>query len=324
MTHDVPRDLNALANAVDEAAGTKLATLDADGQISSSQVRPIPGLSTHMNDSIKHESYAVTAGTANSYTVTVSPTPSLTDGLAVAVKIHADSTGPATLNVNGLGAKPLKKANGNDVVGLKAQGIYSFRYNATTAAFILQGEGGNGNALPSDVLKGKTFSNDYGDQVGTMDLSNLTPENVKNGVRIHNVTGTLYEDTVKSLIVGENIVLNNYTTTEYYRSASDTGYLAIKEFRMNRPGSIRISFSARKTTLNQSVNFYVRVNGSNVSGPFLKTGTARESFTTDVTGLKDGDVVSLSITTSGAGTTLLDTFAVGIGNELPYVTQTLT
>src|SRR5690606_39976044 len=55
----------------------------------------------------------------------------ISDFLAVSVRINADSTGPATLNVNGLGARPLKKANGNDAVGLKANGIYTFRYNAS-------------------------------------------------------------------------------------------------------------------------------------------------------------------------------------------------
>ncbi|MED1784227.1 hypothetical protein P4V43_20610 [Brevibacillus fortis] len=124
----------------------------------------------HVNDNKKHPLYGVTTGTANAYVISFSPQPSAyADGIEVVLKLHADSkAGASTINVNNLGAKPLKKANGNDATNLKANGIYTFRYNATTGNFILQGEGGTGNAIPSDVLVGKTFSNDVGEQTGTM------------------------------------------------------------------------------------------------------------------------------------------------------------
>lgn len=142
MIANVPRDMNALAEAVDDAAGTDLATLEADGMIPSSQMRPIPGLNTHMSDLIKHVSYVVATGSANAYAVTLSPAPSgYSDGLAVSVKINADSTGAATLNVNGLGARPLKQANGEDVTDLKRNGIYTFRYDSANTRFVLQGGG---------------------------------------------------------------------------------------------------------------------------------------------------------------------------------------
>jgi hypothetical protein len=112
-----------------------------------------------------------TMATTNIYAVTVTPAPTAyVDGMGVVVKINANSTGAATLNVNGLGAKALKKANGNDALNLKTGGIYTFRYNATTGNFILQGEGGAGNAQPSDVVTGKTFTNDLGEQVGTLEV----------------------------------------------------------------------------------------------------------------------------------------------------------
>ncbi len=79
-----------------------------------------------------------------------------------------DNTGASTINVNGLGAKAIKKPNGNDVSAgnLKAGSIYTLRYNSTN--FILQGEGASGNATASDLLSGKTASTDAGDIVGTM------------------------------------------------------------------------------------------------------------------------------------------------------------
>lgn len=173
MTHDVPRDLNALANAVDEAAGTKLATLDADGQISSSQVRPIPGLSTHMNDLTKHISFGVATGTANAYSVAISPAPSsYSDFLAVSVRINVDSTGPATLNVNGLGARPLKQANGENVLDLKAGGIYTFRYDSTNTRFIMQG---NHSLDARNIRVGDTSGRFNGDDVESVLNELYTP-----------------------------------------------------------------------------------------------------------------------------------------------------
>ena len=105
--------------------------------------------------------YATATGSANAYTITLQPAPaSYKEGMAVAVKIHATNTGASTININGLGAKGIRKANGNNVSAgnLKAGSIYSMRYNG--ANFILQGSDSSGNAIPGDVLAGKTFSND--------------------------------------------------------------------------------------------------------------------------------------------------------------------
>ena len=88
---------------------------------------------------------------------------SLVDGLCVAVKINVQNTGVSTINVNGLGAKSIKKANGNDVASgnLKAGSIYTLRYNGTN--FILQGEGGEyGTALPGDVRKQRIRNSNVG------------------------------------------------------------------------------------------------------------------------------------------------------------------
>jgi len=126
-------------------------------------------LAAHVADYIRQPGYATATGPANTYAIELSPVPTgYVDGMAVAVKINVDNTGASTLNVNGLGAKAIKKPNGNDVSAgnLKTGSVYTFRYNGTN--FILQGEGGSGNAQPSEVLSGKTFTNDIGEQTGTM------------------------------------------------------------------------------------------------------------------------------------------------------------
>ena len=126
-------------------------------------------LAAHLADNVPHIPYVAAGGAANTYTATLNPAPTAyTEGMALAVKINADNTGASTINVNNLGAKSIKKPNGNDVSAgnLKTGSIYTLRYNGIN--FILQGSDAAGNATPADVLSGKTFTNDQGDQAGTM------------------------------------------------------------------------------------------------------------------------------------------------------------
>lgn len=143
------------------------------------------------SDYVKSAGYGIATGAANSYAVTLSPAPSaLTDGMGVIVQINVDNTGASSLAINGLASKPLKKSNGQDFPAgaLKAGIIYTFRYNAVTGNFILQGEGGGGGtAQPNQVLNGLTFTNDNGQQTGTMtDNTNagivITPSTVDQAV----------------------------------------------------------------------------------------------------------------------------------------------
>lgn len=110
--------------------------------------------------------YPVNASGTNDYTGIITGLKEYKEPLALAVKIPNDSTGACTININGLGAKAILKANGNAVTNLKANSIYTMRYNGTN--FILQGEGGSGNATAADILAGKTASTDAGDLIGTM------------------------------------------------------------------------------------------------------------------------------------------------------------
>jgi hypothetical protein len=205
----------------------------------------------HKADYVKHPGYGVATGSANAYSVTLNPAPtSYVEGMAIAVKINVDNTGASTINVNGLGAKAIKKPNGNDVSAgnLKAGSIYTLRYNGTN--FILQGEGGSGNAQPSDVLSGKTFTNDSGEQTGTMpnkvgsgtiitpstsDIAiprgyyggaladgkvkgdaNLIASNIKSGVSIFGVTGSFsgrrwVSGTASSNSTGDFTIVTGFT-----------------------------------------------------------------------------------------------------------------
>lgn len=97
-------------------------------------------LETHSVDLTSHIPFAVASGTANNYEITLTPPPTFyRNGMAVSVAINEDATDVCTLNVNGLGAVPIKKANGNDVKNLKANSVYTFRYY--NGNFISQSDG---------------------------------------------------------------------------------------------------------------------------------------------------------------------------------------
>lgn len=141
-------------------------------------------VNVHMADYVKHPAYATVVGTTG-LTVTLSPAPTAyVDGMAIAIKIANTSTGATSLNVNGLGVKTIKKANGNDITAgnLKASSIYTVRYNATTGFFILQGEGGDyGTASAEDVRSTKNIGTDMGLVTGTLVTRSSTAQTITPG-----------------------------------------------------------------------------------------------------------------------------------------------
>ena len=169
----------------------------------------------------------ITTGVANTYAISTPTITTMPYGIAVSVKINIASTGASTLNWCGLGAKPIVRPNLTSFTNLKAGGVYTFRY--VDGFFILQGEGGSGNAIASDLLTGKTASTDAGDVTGTManiasptttlttqgatkviaagynpggtitaSITNLSAANAKNGIVVGGITGTSASTTVSA------------------------------------------------------------------------------------------------------------------------------
>lgn len=227
----------------------------------------IDDFTSHLADYTLQVPYAEATGTANTYSATLNPAPtSLVNGLALAVKIPVDSTGTSTLNVNGLGAKTIKKANGSDVTNLKAGGIYTLRYDGVN--FILQGEGASGNATASDLLLGKTATTDAGEITGTIPSkgaqiytpttsnqviaagqylsgaqtivgdANLIPANIKEGVSIFGKIGTL--PTGKKFASG-NVTSQHGTINFYdYKNTAFSSYNLIVSGLTFTPSIIEI------------------------------------------------------------------------------------
>lgn len=139
-----------------------------DGDIGANLANQI---ATHKLDNAKHGVIGTATGT-NTLVMTNSDVTAYTDMMLVAFKNTTASTGATTLNINGLGAKAIVKANGNAVTNLKANAIYQVRYNGTS--FTLLGEGGEyGTATASDVLAGKTIGTDNGIVAGIATIASL-------------------------------------------------------------------------------------------------------------------------------------------------------
>jgi hypothetical protein len=60
--------------------------------------------------------YTIAGGTSSALVAALSPAPAaLIEGMAVRIRIAATNPGPATLNLNGIGALPIKTMRGNDL-----------------------------------------------------------------------------------------------------------------------------------------------------------------------------------------------------------------
>ncbi|MEK5390219.1 hypothetical protein NSQ59_07515 [Margalitia sp. FSL K6-0131] len=180
-----------------------------DGDVAANLASRISNLENdvarHKADYTQHPGEGDTAGSNNAYTLTLNPAPtSYVKNLGVLITVHADSTAAATLNVNNLGAKKLLRSNGNAVTNLKANGVYHFRYNPSAdsgnGAFMFVGEGGEyGNVTAKDVRNTKTFGTENGIEQGALDLTNLVASNIKQGVTIDGVVGTLMDSNKSDL-----------------------------------------------------------------------------------------------------------------------------
>ncbi len=91
-------------------------------------------------DYVRMPGVGVATASGNNYSVSTDPAPTAyIDNIGIIIRAQSASTGAATLNWNSLGAKALKKSNGEDV-SLKQNAVYFFRYSTATGNFIMVNE----------------------------------------------------------------------------------------------------------------------------------------------------------------------------------------
>ncbi|MGE7910833.1 hypothetical protein [Lysinibacillus xylanilyticus] len=171
-------------------------------------------ITKHLADNTTHTKWIETVGgTANALTATLDGLTSYKNGLGVSFPVKLSSTAAMSLNINGLGAIPIKKANGEAFSNGKANGAYSVRYLSGT--FILQGESeveiGQQIIKPSTtkqtILKGLHDGTGYveGD-------SNLIASNILAGKTIFGITGNVQPKQFRTFYINGN---NAYETIEW-------------------------------------------------------------------------------------------------------------
>ena len=213
----------------------------------------------------------------------------LTDKKKGSFRAVANNTGNMTIN-----GKPFKKDASTQIPagGVKANRVYDFYYDGTANCVFILAKA-SGNAQPSDVLAGKTFSNDDGEQTGTKDLSNLVPENIKKGIKIDNVTGNF--GIVESLMeVGEIIIAQNGSSMESPsttpRSILTSRYLPT----VQKSGFYRISFAFNANSSETQASAQIYKNGAPYGKLRVVLGITVMTFTEDLY-FNAGDKIDLYV-----------------------------
>lgn len=179
---------------------------DADGHPMSAitgLVADLNAKATAITSAVSTANSAVTtAGTANtnaSEAETKADEANVKIGALTSLATSNKSDLVSAINENFTNANNGKTAIASAVNGKggSANASMTFTQLADAVTAIPNIEEATGNAVAGDVRSGKTFSNAVGNGIaGTLDLSNLIPGNIKQGVTIDGVAGALAEGEV--------------------------------------------------------------------------------------------------------------------------------
>jgi hypothetical protein len=104
---------------------------------------------------------ATTTGTAGAYlAATVPPTTAYPDFMRVALRVHATNPGASTINIDGVGVRPIKRRDGMDLDPGDLQGIVELIYDAVESRFLLL-------SYVDDIIPPKLFSQTFTITSGT-------------------------------------------------------------------------------------------------------------------------------------------------------------
>lgn len=120
-------------------------------------------------DYVRQPAYSITAGTGAAYTVNLTPAPaSLPEGFGITIVPNLVNTAGPTLNVNGLGAIPLKDQKGIAYATGKLLAGKPYMFRKVGTDFLADSAGGSGTAVAGDIRAGKTAATDAGDVTGSL------------------------------------------------------------------------------------------------------------------------------------------------------------
>lgn len=128
-----------------------------------------------------------TSNAGNIYSLSVSSISNLKDGYPLRVKFNAGSTGPTSLKINSLTAKPIKDYFGNTVTNIRQNLIANLAYESSSDSFILQGKGGDGTATADVLISPYTATTTAGLITGTL-ADNYNTDNIESTPTVSGTT----------------------------------------------------------------------------------------------------------------------------------------
>ncbi|HRS53474.1 MAG TPA: hypothetical protein P5250_02065 [Bacteroidales bacterium] len=203
--------------------------------------------------------FAIDNGTTNAYSVNLSPAPlSYVTGMLVSFKANSSNTGPATLNVNGLGPKPIRKQSNFDLIAndIKLNQIVTVIYDGNN--FQMTSIVGNDAQLPSGAVVLL-----YADET-TSTYSVNSPGGTNNSVKSYTLPNNTYSkiliETEGTITVGANGGSTNTGTVTITVGGNDD-----KSTNLSRPVSDYASWTvpyALKTSIIQQASTTIAIKAS--------------------------------------------------------------
>ncbi|MBW9170788.1 hypothetical protein K2F43_06150 [Clostridium estertheticum] len=182
------------------------------------------------NNSKQVPHLGTTTNSSDAYNITTTET--ILTNQKFTITFNANSITTPTLKINNGIAYAIKKANGNSAK-LYAS-TYTLFWNGTS--FIQLGEGGDyGTAIATDVRNTKTVGTENGVVSGTLDLSNLLSDNIRSGVIIGGIVGTV------GLVASDNVIFTEGVT----QASTKIPTRHSARFSTNLSGSIRIKYNVQ-------------------------------------------------------------------------------
>ncbi|MGM0971694.1 MAG: pyocin knob domain-containing protein [Bacillota bacterium] len=258
----------------------------------------------------------VAGGTANAIAISTSQNYAYTQHKRLSFKAVTDNTGNVTIDVDGKGAMPALKFDGTQLAAgsIKAGKVYDFYYDTANGGRFFLIAKASGNATAGDVLAGKTASGDDGEFIGSMPNNgavtitpgstnkviptgyhngagivsgdaDLVAGNIKSGINIFGVTGTL-----NPMRPGDTVVISNTSSL----GTTSTNMTKMKEVQVHTGGQYRIKFSMWHYGNNSQYSYaQIYVNGV-AKGVLRSTNSisGEVQFTEDMV-INGGDAVQI-------------------------------
>lgn len=287
---------------------------------------------SHVLDYTRNPGYAVAVmPTQDNYTITLSVVPTAyTDGMRVAFQIPANganTTTTPTLNINNLGAKTIRKNNGNAVnIGdLQAGYTYEVTYNTTQGVLILSGGDTdavtlNGKAASSYALSLDLVTTNSNVSTNTANISTVSSNLVSHmaddtkhvGYAVTTNSGNAYSVTIPNLTaLTDGLVIrvkfNAASTGAISVNANSLGIKNVVDYFGNAVTNVRANLPAQLCYESSSGNFILlgKGGGGNATANDLRTGKTATTDTGPINGaLADNGALGTTLSNQGQSYTI--------------------